>query len=234
MKKQVLDNPMQNQETKHTNISKATMYFIIVVGLLITCYITSNVMSVKILNVFNIPFLDNGTIIFPLTYMLGDVLTEVWGFKTAKKVIFITLLCNIFFIAFTSLGIILPTSSDAQAVSDAYKTIFLQTPRILGASLVAFIVGEFTNSFVLEKLKQKTNGKHLWLRTIGSSVVGHFLDTAIFLIIAFVGIIEFKELVVMILIQYVIKLGIEALCATPFAYLLVNKIKKHINKEQQI
>lgn len=231
MKKQVLDNPMQNQETKQATITKATMYFIIVVGLLITCYITSNVMSVKILNVFNIPFLDNGTIIFPITYMLGDVLTEVWGFKTAKKVIIITLICNIFFIAFTSLGIILPTSSDAQTVSDAYKTIFLQTPRILGASLVAFVVGEFSNSFVLEKIKQKTKGKHLWLRTIGSSVVGHLLDTAIFLMIAFIGVVTFKELLFMILIQYIIKLGIEALCATPLAYLLINKIKKHVNNE---
>lgn len=231
MKKQVLDNPMQNQEKQNVNINKATMYFVIVVGLLVACYITSNVMSVKILNIFNIPFLDNGTIIFPITYMLGDVLTEIWGFKTARKVIFLTLFCNIFFIAFTSLGIILPTSTDAQVISDAYKTVFLQTPRILGASLIAFIVGEFSNSFVLEKIKQKTKGKFLWLRTIGSSVVGHFLDTTIFLLIAFVGVVEFKELLVMILIQYIIKLGIEALCATPFAYLIINKIKNHINKE---
>ena len=230
MKKQVLDNPTKNQVEEVVKVSKATIYFIIVVGLLITCYITSNVMSVKILNIFNIPFLDNGTLIFPLTYMLGDVLTEVWGFKTARKVIFITLLCNIFFIAFTSLGIILPTVSDQQVISEAYKTVFLQTPRILGASLVAFIVGEFSNSFVLEKIKQKTKGKHFWLRTIGSSVVGHFLDTSIFLIIAFLGVVEFKELVLMIVIQYVIKLGIEALCATPFAYMFVSKIKKHIKE----
>lgn len=230
MKKQVLDNPTKNQAEEVVKVSKATIYFIIVVGLLITCYITSNVMSVKILNIFNIPFLDNGTLIFPLTYMLGDVLTEVWGFKTARKVIFITLLCNIFFIAFTSLGIILPTVSDQQVISEAYKTVFLQTPRILGASLVAFIVGEFSNSFVLEKIKQKTKGKHFWLRTIGSSVVGHFLDTSIFLIIAFLGVVEFKELVLMIVIQYVIKLGIEALCATPFAYMFVSKIKKHIKE----
>lgn len=230
MKKQVLDNPTKNQAEEVVKVSKATIYFIIVVGLLITCYITSNVMSVKILNIFDIPFLDNGTLIFPLTYMLGDVLTEVWGFKTARKVIFITLLCNIFFIAFTSLGIVLPTVSDQQVISEAYKTVFLQTPRILGASLVAFIVGEFSNSFVLEKIKQKTKGKHFWLRTIGSSVVGHFLDTSIFLIIAFLGVVEFKELVLMIVIQYVIKLGIEALCATPFAYMFVSKIKKHIKE----
>lgn len=230
MKKQVLDNPTKNQAEEVVKVSKETIYFIIVVGLLITCYITSNVMSVKILNIFNIPFLDNGTLIFPLTYMLGDVLTEVWGFKTARKVIFITLLCNIFFIAFTSLGIILPTVSDQQVISEAYKTVFLQTPRILGASLVAFIVGEFSNSFVLEKIKQKTKGMHFWLRTIGSSVVGHFLDTSIFLIIAFLGVVEFKELVLMIVIQYVIKLGIEALCATPFAYMFVSKIKKHIKE----
>ncbi len=230
MKKQVLDNPTKNQAEEVVKVSKATIYFIIVVGLLITCYITSNVMSVKILNIFDIPFLDNGTLIFPLTYMLGDVLTEVWGFKTARKVIFITLLCNIFFIAFTSLGIILPTVSDQQVISEAYKTVFLQTPRILGASLVAFVVGEFSNSFVLEKIKQKTKGKHFWLRTIGSSVVGHFLDTSIFLIIAFLGVVEFKELVLMIVIQYVIKLGIEALCATPFAYMFVSKIKKHIKE----
>ncbi len=230
MKKQVLDNPTKNQAEEVVKVSKSTIYFIIVVGLLITCYITSNVMSIKILNIFNIPFLDNGTLIFPLTYMLGDVLTEVWGFKTARKVIFITLLCNIFFIAFTSLGIILPTVSDQQVISEAYKTVFLQTPRILGASLIAFIVGEFSNSFVLEKIKQKTKGKHFWLRTIGSSVVGHFLDTSIFLIIAFLGVVEFKELVLMIAIQYVIKLSIEALCATPFAYMFVSKIKKHLKE----
>lgn len=228
MKKQVLDNPKKNQEKKSIIMSKATMYFVIVVGLLITCYITSNVMSVKILNIFNIPFLDNGTLIFPLTYMLGDILTEVWGFKTARKVIFITLLCNVFFIAFTSLGIILPTSSDQHIISDAYKIVFLQTPRILIASLVAFIIGEFSNSFVLEKIKKWTKGKYLWIRTIGSSVVGHFLDTTVFLLIAFIGVIDINELVIMILIQYGIKLGIEALFATPLAYLFVSKIKKQI------
>ena len=78
--------------------------------------------------------------------------------------------------------------------------------------------------------KEKTKGKHLWIRTIGSSVVGHFLDTSIFLLIAFFGIVEFNELLLMILIQYLIKLGIEALCATPFAYLIVSKIKKKINE----
>lgn len=230
MKKKVLENPIKNQETKNVIITKATMYFVIVVGLLIACYITSNVMSVKILNVFNIPFLDNGTLIFPITYMLGDVLTEIWGFKTARKVIIFTLICNVFFIVFTSLGIILPTASDQQSMSDAYQMIFMQTPRILGASLVAFIVGEFSNSFVLEKIKQATKGKFFWLRTIGSSVVGHFLDTTIFLILAFVGIVEPLELLFMILIQFIIKLGIEAIFATPLAYLMVSKIKKHVTE----
>lgn len=230
MKKKVLENPIKNQEAKNVIITKATMYFVIVVGLLIACYITSNVMSVKILNVFNIPFLDNGTLIFPITYMLGDVLTEIWGFKTARKVIIFTLICNVFFIVFTSLGIILPTASDQQSMSDAYQMIFMQTPRILGASLVAFIVGEFSNSFVLEKIKHATKGKFFWLRTIGSSVVGHFLDTTIFLILAFVGIVEPLELLFMILIQFIIKLGIEAIFATPLAYLMVSKIKKHVTE----
>lgn len=223
MTKQVSVNPEKNRE-------KLFICLGVITALLVTLYITSNVMAVKIINVFGISLFDAGTITFPLTYMLGDVLTEIWGFKTAKKVIWLTFMCNAIFIAFTSLGLLLPYPGYMQETADAYAVIFGYVPRIVFASLVGFLIGELTNAWVLVKIKEFTDGKHLWLRTIGSSAAGHLLDTVLFVCIAFIGTSPTGDLISMIVIQYFAKLLIEIISGTPIAYGVIAFIKnKYIN-----
>ncbi len=217
MQKQVSENPEKNRE-------KRFMQLIVVTSLLVTLYLTSNVMAVKIISVGGISIFDAGTITFPLTYMLGDVLTEIWGFKTAKKVIWLTFLCNAVFMAFTALGVILPSPDYMQQTADAYRTIFGYVPRIVAASLLGFLCGELANAWTMEAIKLKTNGRHLWMRTIGSSAVGHLIDTVLFVIVAFAGTSPVLDLVTMIAIQYFAKLMIEAIGATPIVYAIIKKL----------
>lgn len=220
MKKQVSENPVKNRDKDFTPL-------VVVAAMLIACYLTSNLMAVKLIRVFDITVFDAGTIIFPLAYMLGDVLTEVWGFKVARKVIILALCCNIFLVVFTSLGSLLPYPDYMTESAEAYATVFGIVPRILAASLIAFLAGELSNSYLLVYIKGKTKGRHLWIRTIGSSVVGHLLDTVIFVLIAFLGTTSAEELFSMIFVQYFVKLGIEAVCATPISYAAVNVLKKY-------
>lgn len=220
MKKQVSENPAKNRISKHVPL-------IIVTAMIVTMYLTSNVMAVRIISIGDISIFDAGTITFPITYMLGDVLTEIWGFKTARKVIWMTLLCNIIFVVFTGIGVFLPAPDYAQAATEAYNIIFGYTPRIVAASFVGFLLGELINAWTMEKIKKATGGRHMWMRTIGSSAVGHFIDTVLFVIIAFLGTAPISALVSMILIQYVAKLLIEVVGGTPLAYGLVAKIRQY-------
>ncbi|MBO5364779.1 MAG: queuosine precursor transporter [Clostridia bacterium] len=220
--KQVSENPAKNRETQSTGL-------VIVTALLVTLYLTSNVMATKIISIGNISIFDAGTITFPLTYMLGDVLTEIWGFKTAKKVIWLTFLCNTLFMAFTALALILPSPDYLQETANAYAVIFGYVPRIVAASLLGFLAGELTNAWVLVKIKAITGNRHLWIRTIGSSAVGHLLDTVLFVLVAFTGTAPAFDLFTMILIQYFAKLLIEALGGTPLAYGAIAWICKRRN-----
>lgn len=221
MKNQVSDNPVKNRDN-------SVFWLTITACLLVTLYLTSNIMAVKVINIFGITLFDAGTIIFPLSYMLGDALTEIWGFKTTKKIIILTFICNIFMITLTYIGIFLPSPDYMAEVSDAYETVFAYTPRIIIASLIAFLTGELLNAWSMEKIKSKTGDKLLWVRTIGSSTLGHLTDTVIFVCIAFLGVSPAGDLISMIVIQYIAKLGIEAICGTPLAYGIVKYIKRKI------
>ncbi len=220
MKKQVSENPAKNRNGKNVPL-------IIITAMLVTMYLTSNVMAIRIISIGDISIFDAGTITFPITYMLGDVLTEIWGFKTARKVILLTFLCNIIFVVFTGIGVFLPSPDYAQGVAEAYNIIFGYAPRIVAASLIGFLVGEIVNAWAMEKIKGVTGGRHMWMRTIGSSAIGHLLDTVLFVVIAFAGTTPVSALVSMILIQYVAKLLIEVLGGTPLAYGLVAKIRQY-------
>ncbi len=211
---------MKNKQTQ--------MPLIFISALLVTLYLTSNAMSVKVISTGGISIFDAGTIIFPFAYMLGDVLTEVWGFKTAKNVIILTFLCNIIFVLFTALGVILPSPEYMKDTANAYSLIFTYAPRIVTASLIAFLSGELLNAWVMEKIKKATGGRHMWLRTIGSSAVGYLLDTVLFVMAAFLGTVPMPDLLSMIVIQYMIKLLIESLLGTPLAYAAVARIKRGI------
>ena len=215
MNKQVLENPAKNQDN-----------LIIITALMITCYLTSNIMAVKLVEINGHSWFDAGTITFPLAYMLGDVLTEIWGYKTAKKVIYLTFICNLIMTLATYIGVLLPGASYLSKVNNAYEVIFTYTPRILIASLIAFLLGELTNAKVMEQIKKATKEKYLLIRTILSSMAGYIFDTGVFVILAFYGTCKLGDLFTMIIVQYFVKVIIEAILATPLAYLIVGYLKK--------
>jgi len=195
--------------------------FVIIAAIFVTCLITANVIAVKVVS-FGQFILPAAIIIFPLSYIFGDILTEVYGYGRARRVIWLGFLCNLIFVFFVWAGQVLPPAA-FWGGQEAYEKILGYTPRLLGASFAGYLVGEFANSIVLSKMKILTRGRWLWSRTIGSTIVGQGLDTVVFIILAFVGTPSFA--LVMILYHWLAKVGIEAV-ATPFTYTVVNYLKK--------
>ena len=194
---------------------------VIFIALFITCLITANVIAVKVISLG--PFLLPAAIfIFPLSYIFGDVLTEVYGYRLARRVIWLGFLCNLIFVFFVWVGQVLPAAPFWEG-QEAYQRILGYTPRLLAASFLGYLVGEFANSFILSKMKIMTRGRWLWSRTIGSTIIGQGLDTAIFITVAFIGTPSF--LPIMILYHWLAKTLIEAL-ATPITYVMVNWMKR--------
>ena len=215
----VSENPLKNRFDKSDSYTIIAVFFTV-------CYIVSNIMAVKVIGVFGLFYFDAGTITFPLAYMLGDVLTEIWGYRTARKTIILAFLCNVFVVIFTQIGVWLPSPDYLDATSNAYNTIYSYVPRIVFASLTGFLLGELSNAWIMDKMKKLTNGKHLWFRTIGSSIVGYIFDTVPFVLIAFAGALTTRDILLMILSQYIIKIAIEALFGTPMAYALIAFLRK--------
>ena len=215
----VSENPLKNRFDKSDSYTIIAVFFTV-------CYIVSNIMAVKVVGIFGLFYFDAGTITFPLAYMLGDVLTEIWGYRTARKTIILAFLCNVFVVICTQIGVWLPSPDYLDATSNAYNTIYSYVPRIVFASLTGFLLGELSNAWIMDKMKKLTNGKHLWFRTIGSSIVGYIFDTVPFVLIAFAGALTTRDILLMILSQYIIKIAIEALFGTPMAYALIAFLKK--------
>jgi len=211
---------------------RAYRYLDLITALFVTVLIVSNIASTKILSLGPLTF-DGGTILFPLAYIFGDVLTEVYGYKASRRVIWTGFACLI--ITALTLGVVgaLPPAADwalpgfetGAAAQSAFLAILGQTPRIVLASLIAYWAGEFTNAFVLAKLKVRTKGRWLWSRTIGSTLVGQLVDTSIFLLVAFWGVFPNALLWTIFVSNYVFKVGIEALF-TPLTYQVVNSLKQ--------
>lgn len=202
---------------------KYSGWFVGVVAVFVTCLITANITAVKLIDLWGL-ILPAAVFIFPLSYITGDVLTEVYGYSRARRVIWLGFFCNAIVVLFVWIGQVLPPAVfwDGQA---AYVRILGYTPRLLAASFLAYLVGEFANAFVLAKLKIATQGKWLWLRTIGSTLVGQGLDSAIFITLAFAGAIPGKGLFVAIITQWLAKSLYEAL-VTPLTYAAVNFLKR--------
>lgn len=197
-------------------------------ALMVTFYLTANVMAVKLIQVCGITLFDAGTIVFPVTYLLGDVFTEIWGFRTTRRVVLLTFLCQVLFVLFTWIGVWLPYPAATAASADAYAQVFTFVPRIMGASLAAFLAGELLNAWTFERIRRRTGGRRLWVRTIGSSVFGFIADTSLFVCIAFWGVVPAADILSMILIQVGAKLLIEACASTPLAYALIARIRKRL------
>ena len=200
----------------------------VVTALFVTSYLVSNVMAVKVISLFGLFYFDAGTIVFPFAYMLGDVLTEIWGYRTARKVIWLTFMCNIIMVVCTQIGVWLPSPDYLDETANAYNHIFSYVPRIVVASLTGFLLGELSNAWLMEKIKKITGNKRLWVRTIGSSAVAYLFDSLPFVLIAFLGVVSTHDLLMMIAFQYGAKLLIEAIFGTPLAYAAVHAIRKYV------
>jgi len=198
-------------------------WFVLIVAVFVSCLITANITAVKLINLFGL-ILPAAIFVFPLSYITGDVLTEVYGYSRARRVIWLGFFCNFIVVLFVWIGQILPPAVfwDGQA---AYVRILGYTPRLLVASFLAYLVGEFANAFVLAKIKIATRGRWLWLRTIGSTLVGQGLDSTIFITLAFAGAIPAKGLIIAIITQWLAKSIYEAL-VTPLTYMAVNFLKR--------
>jgi uncharacterized integral membrane protein (TIGR00697 family) len=203
--------------------AKYSQWFLIVVAVFVTCLITANITAVKLVDVFGL-VLPAAILVFPVSYIIGDVLTEVYGYRQARKVIWMGFVCNLIVVVTIWLAQILPAASfwDGQK---AYERILGYTPRILAASFLAYLVGEFANSFVLAKMKIATQGRWLWMRTIGSTLVGQGLDSLVFISLAFAGAIPIHALWQAVVTQWLAKSAYEA-AVTPFTYLVVNFLKR--------
>ncbi len=213
------------QPKRADNPQKAySSYFIILVSLFITCLITSNITAVKLISVFGL-IMPAAIIIFPISYILGDVFTEVYGYRQARRLIWLGFFCNLFLVVVVYIGLVIPASSfwDGQA---AYERILGYTPRILAASFLAYLTGEFSNSFVLAKIKIATKGRMLWLRTITSTLIGQGVDSMVFITLSFIGTMPIEALFLAVLTQWIVKSLYEAI-ATPITYMAVNFLKRH-------
>jgi queuosine precursor transporter len=195
-------------------------YLNTITAFFVAVLIISNIASTKISQIGPLT-LDAGTLLFPLSYIFGDILTEVYGYKRSRKIFWLGFICTALLSIMMMVVIALPPSPDWQ-YQEAFKNIFGLTPRIIMASLIAYFAGEFSNSYILAKMKIKTKGKYLWARTIGSTLIGEGLDTLIFVMIAFYGIFPVIPLIIS---NYIFKCGVEVLF-TPLTYKIVKFLKK--------
>ncbi len=204
----------------------------VITAIFVTSLIVSNIIAVKLFSIGPV-FLPAGVIVFPISYIFGDVLTEVYGYARARQVIWIGFGCNLLAVLAIVASIYLPPASIWDAgklgstllAQEAYSAILGFAPRVLLASFAAYLTGEFLNSFVMAKMKIATRGRYLWSRTVGSTLVGQLADSCIFILLAFVGTIPSSALATLIVSQWLVKSAYEAV-ATPITYAVVNFLKR--------
>lgn len=209
-------------------MTKAFKHLDTITVLFVTVLLVSNVVSVKLVSFGALTF-DAGTILFPLSYIFGDILTEVYGYSRSRKAIWLgfasALLMSLTFIIVGGL----PAASD-WTNQESYQQILGYTPRLVLASLIAYFAGEFVNSFILAKLKVLTRGRRLWTRTIGSTLVGQIVDTGLFILIAFIGEYPSAVLWTLIVSNYIFKCGVEVLF-TPVTYWVTGWLKQQEHED---
>lgn len=214
---------METQRVHTHSEAPRYRYFDLIVGVFVTALIASNLVSAKRALVGGY-VIGCGILVFPISYIFGDVLTEVYGYARSRRVIWIGFACAALTAALFAVSDVMPPdpSWDGQA---AFHAVLGQLPRVVAASLTAYVAGEFANSFVLAKLKVATQGRHLWMRTIGSTLVGQLVDSAVFYPLAFLGSWSFAQVASVGWNNYLLKVAIETLF-TPVTYLVVNYLKR--------
>lgn len=202
---------------------KEYRFFTLVTALFVAVVLISNIASSKWLSLGPLTF-DGGTILFPLSYIFGDILTEVYGYRRSRQVIWTGFGCAILMaIVFAIVGILPPAAGWEN--QEAYEKILGTTPRIVVGSLIAYFAGEFSNSFTLAKMKIYTGGRWLFTRTIGSTIIGEGVDTLLFVGIAFAGTLPWQTLAAGLVSNYVFKVGVEVVF-TPITYSIVSYLKR--------
>ena len=206
-------------------------YFDLVMAAFVTILLLSNVIGAGKVATLDLPGIGDwpfgaGILFFPVSYVIGDVLTEVYGFGRARRCIWTGFVAMLFMAFMSWIVVALPPAPDWKG-QDAYEAVFGQVPRIVFASMAAFWAGEFANSVVLAKMKVWTNGRYLWTRTIGSTVVGQGVDSLIFYPLAFLGAAGWtSDLVLKVMVtQWVLKVSWEVLL-TPVTYAVVGFLKR--------
>jgi uncharacterized integral membrane protein (TIGR00697 family) len=198
-------------------------YFDLIMALFVAVLLISNVASSKILELGPLTF-DGGTLLFPISYIFGDILTEVYGYRRSRRVIWTGFACaGLMAGVFALVGALSPAPGWEN--QRAYEAILGTTPRIVAGSLIAYFAGEFSNSYTLAKMKIWTQGRWLWTRTIGSTLVGEGVDTLLFVTIAFAGTLPWSLFWSIIVSNYVFKVGLEA-AMTPVTYQVTGFLKR--------
>ncbi len=192
----------------------------------VTVLLVSNITAIKAVRLSDWLGIeiDGGTLLFPISYIFGDILVEVYGYARSRRVIWLGFGANVIASLIYSLVAVLP-AAPGWPLQEAFSSILGQAPRVVGASLIAFLCGEFTNSYIMAKLKIHTQGRHLWSRTISSTLAGQAVDSMLFTFLAFGGLWPIPLILTVIFWNYVLKVGYETL-ATPITYWIVRKLKK--------
>ena len=203
---------------------KKEKYFFYLAIVFVVCVLVANVITGRLIQIGSLQ-LSASILVFPITFIIGGLLTEVYGFKKSIKVTAIGIISNLFLTGICLLAVHLPAPAD-WSLSEAYSQVFNHTPRVFCASFCAFLIGSTVKSYLMIILKKATKNKLFWLRTTTSAIVGEFLDSFIFCVIGFVVILEFQDIMLMVLLQAAIKILYEVLF-TPVLYWLRNKLMKN-------
>ncbi len=217
-----LENFNSTQNFRAVHPERITPIYVGITALFVCFLMIANIAANRLWTVGGL-ILTGDLLLFPLTYIFGDVLTEVYGFKQSRLTIWLGMAANIIMAGYFMLLINLPLPAEF-TTNESFRIVLGTTPIVVFASILAYFGGEFTNSATLSVMKKLTKGRHMWTRTIGSTVFGQIVDTLIFMLIVFWS-LPADVLWQMIIVQYIFKVGYEVL-ATPFTYLVVSKIKK--------
>lgn len=200
-------------------------FYMPIAMLFVSLFIVVNIVTQKIVPIGWGLILTAGDFVYPLLYLLSIVLTEVYGYAMSRRVIWVSFVCNVFVAIVIVLSIHLP-AADLWPEQNSYAAILGRAPRLLIASLSAFLIGEFIGTYVLAKAKIFTDGKYLWLRTLGATLIGQSIDSFIFTIIAFIGILSWYEIMILGASAYGCKVFYQVLLA-PGMYSIARFLKKH-------
>lgn len=218
--------------TEHTRNTRHYRYFDLIMAAFVTVLLCSNMIGPGkscLVTVFGVSLVFGvGNLFFPISYIFGDVLTEVYGYARARKVIWAGFGAMVFYVVMSQLVIAMPVNPAEpfnERLQPALEICFGASWRIVSASVLAFWVGDFVNSFVLAKMKLLTGGRWLWTRTIGSTAVGQFIDSAIFYPLAFANVWEAETIASVVLFNWLLKVAVEV-CFTPLTYLIVGWLKR--------